>query len=85
MKERERTNTVVSIVGLGYVGLPLAVRAQERGFDVVGFDVDEKKNALINQGKSPIEDRYLEENLPKFPFRASSDPHTLATADIVLV
>ena len=85
MKERERTNTVVSIVGLGYVGLPLAVRAQERGFNVVGFDVDEKKNALINQGKSPIEDRYLEENLPKFPFRASSDPHTLATADIVLV
>ncbi len=81
----ERKNSTIGIVGLGYVGLPLAVRAQERGFDVIGFDVDEKKNSIINQGKSPIEDRYLEENLPKFRFSASSDPCTLTRADIVLV
>ncbi|MGB2791396.1 MAG: nucleotide sugar dehydrogenase [Candidatus Moraniibacteriota bacterium] len=85
MKEGEKKNTTVGIVGLGYVGLPLAVRAKERGYDVVGFDLDEKKNALISRGKSPIEDQYLEENLPKYPFSTSSDPHTLKRADIILV
>lgn len=85
MKEVERKNIAVGIVGLGYVGLPLAVRAKERGYEVIGFDLDEKKNSLISQGKSPIEDQYLEEHLPQYPFPASSDPHTLEQADIILV
>jgi UDP-N-acetyl-D-glucosamine dehydrogenase len=85
MKETPLQKETVCIVGLGYVGLPLAVRAKERGYDVFGFDLDEKKNACINTGKSPIEDRFLEENLPKHPVLASSDPKSLKKADIVLV
>ena len=85
MSEEKKEKTTVGIVGLGYVGLPLAVRARERGYDVVGFDLDEKKNAIIKSGKSPIEDRYLEENIPKHPFPASADPSSLRTADVVLV
>jgi UDP-N-acetyl-D-glucosamine dehydrogenase len=47
---------VVGVVGLGYVGLPLAVAFAEAGFKVVGIDVDANKVEALNQGKSYIED-----------------------------
>ena len=46
----------LGVVGLGYVGLPLAVDAVSSGLSVVGYDVSEEKNTLINNGQSPIED-----------------------------
>jgi len=46
----------VAIIGLGYVGLPLAVEFARAGFDVTGFDVDPAKNAEINAGRSYIPD-----------------------------
>jgi UDP-N-acetyl-D-glucosamine dehydrogenase len=46
----------VSVVGLGYVGLPLAAAFAEAGFQVVGIDVDERKVDAINRGESYIED-----------------------------
>ncbi len=46
---------VVGIVGLGYVGLPLALRYAEEGFSVVGFDIDENKVRKIEAGESYIE------------------------------
>lgn len=45
---------VVGVVGLGYVGLPLAIRFAECGFPVVGFDIDEFKVARLKQGHSYI-------------------------------
>jgi UDP-N-acetyl-D-glucosamine dehydrogenase len=44
------------VVGLGYVGLPLAIAAAESGFLVAGIDSNLEKVALIKSGKSPIED-----------------------------
>jgi len=46
----------VGIVGLGYVGLPLAVTFAEAGADVIGVDVDAGRVAAVNEGRSPIED-----------------------------
>ena len=46
----------LGIVGLGYVGLPLAVEFAEVGFDVIGIDVNAEKVDLINQGVSYIQD-----------------------------
>ncbi|WIW95929.1 nucleotide sugar dehydrogenase [Altererythrobacter rubellus] len=46
---------VVGIVGLGYVGLPLVLRFHEVGFRVVGFDIDTRKVAMLNAGRSMIE------------------------------
>jgi nucleotide sugar dehydrogenase len=51
MKQRR-----VVVVGQGYVGLPLAVRAVESGFDVVGLDLDEQKVRRLQRGSSPVED-----------------------------
>lgn len=44
----------IGIVGLGYVGIPLALRFHEVGFPVVGFDIDAERVAALNAGRSPI-------------------------------
>jgi UDP-N-acetyl-D-glucosamine dehydrogenase len=75
----------VAVIGLGYVGLPLAVRAKEKGYDVIGFDTDEKKIALLKQGKSPIKDEFLEKNISKYFFKATNNPKDIAKADVVLI
>lgn len=46
----------VGVVGLGYVGLPLAIRAAEVGYEVVGVDADASRVACIRSGSSPIDD-----------------------------
>ena len=51
-----RKDVKLGIVGLGYVGLPLAVVFAEAGYRVVGFDVDERKAEGIRRGESHIED-----------------------------
>jgi UDP-N-acetyl-D-glucosamine dehydrogenase len=52
-----RTHTAkVGIVGLGYVGLPLAVEFAKAGFDVTGIDVQQSKVDRINQGDSYVQD-----------------------------
>src|ERR671939_108461 len=51
--DRIRTRTArVGVIGLGYVGLPLAVEFAHAGFDVTGFDVDQTKTDQINAGGS---------------------------------
>ena len=47
---------VVSVVGLGYVGLPLAVEKAKAGFKTIGFDVQEEKVNLVNEGHNYIGD-----------------------------
>jgi len=53
----------VAIVGLGYVGLPLACLCAEKGLVVHGVDIDKRKLDIISQGKSPIDDEYLSKQL----------------------
>ena len=75
----------VCVVGLGYVGLPLAMRSLERGYEAIGFDLDKKKNKLINQGKCPIEEKFLEKYFKKFKLRATDNPRQIKKADIILI
>ena len=46
----------IGVIGLGYVGLPLAVAFAERGFSVVGIDVDPRKVDALNRGESYVQD-----------------------------
>lgn len=57
--------TTITILGLGYVGLPLACLCAEKGLDVYGLDIDKSKISLINQGTSPIDDLELKESVKK--------------------
>ena len=45
----------VAVIGLGYVGLPVACVLAEAGFDTIGIDLDSARIKIINSGKSPIE------------------------------
>ena len=48
----------VCIIGLGYVGLPLAVQAALKGYIVYGLDNDKEKIKKINSGKTPIKEEF---------------------------
>jgi UDP-N-acetyl-D-glucosamine dehydrogenase len=52
----DRRELVCGVMGLGYVGLPLAVEMGRAGLDVVGFEVSERVAALVNAGESHIKD-----------------------------
>ena len=82
MKNNKKT---VCVIGLGYVGLPLAVRCVEKGYRVFGLDMDRRKVNLINKGLSPIEEKFLVDNLPKYKFQATSDKKIIKRADIILI
>lgn len=88
MPASETSGERVIIVGQGYVGLPLAVRAVEQGHDVVGFDVDKTKIDLLAAGSSFIEDipdERLAAALATGRYLPSADPADLAGFDIAVI
>lgn len=81
----ENKSQKVCIIGLGYVGLPLAVQCALKGYEVYGLESDNEKNNLINAGKSPIKEDFLEKNLPNIKIEATDDPAVIKKADIVIM
>lgn len=76
----------VSVVGLGYIGLPTAIMAAQYGYNVAGFDIDEEKVALINAGKSPVVEPGLSGFLKKVITNGTFKAYTsLQSADCFLV
>jgi len=76
----------IGVIGLGYVGLPLAVEFARQGFHVCGFDVDESKAAQINSGKSYIPDvaeKELADVVKAGCLRATSRMGELANMDVI--
>src|SRR5580693_5975527 len=55
-KKIESRQAVAGVVGLGYVGLPLAVELAQAGFNVIGIDVLAHKVNAINRGESYVQD-----------------------------
>jgi UDP-N-acetyl-D-glucosamine dehydrogenase len=52
----DTTTATIGVVGLGYVGLPLAVEYADRGFSTVGIDLDEERIERLNEGSNYIDD-----------------------------
>jgi UDP-N-acetyl-D-glucosamine dehydrogenase len=78
----------LAVIGLGYVGLPLALKASRSGFNVFGIDIDLDKVSLINQGLSTISDVNKEEiqlSIESGMFRASSNFQNVELADVVVI
>ena len=77
----------VAVIGLGYVGLPLAIQATSSNLKVYGYDIDENKISNYNLGKSTIEDisdKQLEASLEKGLF-LSSDPKYLSESETIVI
>jgi len=84
---QDRTTTV-AIVGLGYVGLPLASASAQAGFKVIGIDLDKQKVARINRGESYIQDiptERLASLVEAERLRATTDFSAVADAGIVII
>jgi UDP-N-acetyl-D-glucosamine dehydrogenase len=78
----------IVVIGLGYVGCPLAAAFAEAGFRVVGLDVDADRVATVNAGQSPVQD------LPSATvaclvrqggLRATTEPDVLSEADAIVI
>jgi UDP-N-acetyl-D-glucosamine dehydrogenase len=86
LKRIENKQARLGVIGLGYVGLPLAVEFARAGFQVVGFDVDQRKVDALNAGESYIPDvpaEHVAEVVKKGLFRATIDEKALTDVDII--
>jgi UDP-N-acetyl-D-glucosamine dehydrogenase len=87
-KKIEDRTLVVGVLGLGYVGLPLAMAFAEKRVAVVGFDVDPEKVAALQNGRSYIkhlEGKRLAAAAAAGLFRATSDFSELKEPDVLLI
>lgn len=86
-KINNKTATV-GIIGMGYVGLPLALEFAEKGFLTIGFDIDEKKIPLLNSGSSyinHIKSEKIKKVVDSKKFFATTDFSKLSEADAVII
>jgi len=81
----KNSDKTVAVIGLGYVGLPLALLADQKGYKVVGMDVNKEKVDLINKRLVPFVDQKLESTIKKSKLTASTDFKALDQADIVVI
>lgn len=89
LEEKIRGGAVrVAVMGLGYVGLPLALAYARRGYRVYGIDVSEEKVYALNSGRSYIRDvasREVQESLGSGRFVATTDSSVLAESDVIFI
>ena len=84
----QKRNAKIAVIGLGYVGLPLAVACAETGFTVAGIDMDEKKVDSINRGKSLVQDvpdAQLSAVVADDRLHAFTDYSPIADTDVVVI
>jgi len=81
----------IAVIGLGYVGLPVAALFAEKGFDVLGVEVRQDRVDIINSGRSPIEgdEPGLADLIGKVVsgknFKATADYNLLKDRDVILI
>jgi len=87
--QKIENNTVkVGILGLGYVGLPLAVTFAKNDVEVLGFEKSEKKAAMANSGENyigDVEDEDLETVVKKGRFTATTDFNRIKECDAIFI
>lgn len=88
LEKIEKKEIVVGVVGLGYVGLPLAVEKAKAGFKTIGFDVQEAKVEAVNKGHNYIGDILdddLKEIVDNGMLRATTDFSFVKDVDFVAI
>lgn len=91
LKKVQTSTARIGVIGLGYVGLPVAAMFAEAGFSVTGIEIREDRVAVINSGKSPIEgdEPGLNDLLARVAssrkLHATSNYQELQDCDIVLI
>lgn len=86
-KLQEKT-AAIAVIGLGYVGLPLAVEKAKAGYKVIGLDVQQKRVNLVNKGINyigDVVDSDLDEMVQSGYLRATTDYSEMAKADCIAI
>jgi UDP-N-acetyl-D-mannosaminuronic acid dehydrogenase len=87
----EQRQAVIGVIGLGYVGLPVACAFAEAGFSVIGLDIKPHRVATINAGCSPIEGdepglaELVAQVIGASRLRATTDYSEITRADVILI
>ncbi len=84
----ENHTALVGVIGLGYVGLPLAVEKAKVGFPVLGFDINPKRVGKVNAGENyigDVKDSELKELAEKGALTATTDFSRLAECDVIII
>jgi UDP-N-acetyl-D-glucosamine dehydrogenase len=74
-----------TVVGLGYVGLPLALLAKQKGHDVIGIDYNKTKVKMIQAGTSPFIDKEIDALMRQVPLQATTAYTPVEHADTIVV
>lgn len=77
--------TTVTVIGIGYVGLPLACVIAKKGYRTYGLDLNKKAVDAVNKKKSPFKDEFVSNLLPKIKLEATTDPAILKETDIAII
>lgn len=88
VRKLETREALIAVVGMGYVGQPLAIAASEKGFPVLGFDIDAEKVVALNEGRSTIRTISAERIAAMHKsgrFHATSDLNELAKPDVIVI
>ncbi len=75
----------ISVIGLGYVGLPLALLCAEKGLEVYGIDIDTKKINLLQQGMSHIDDNELKKKVKSMKNKIKFTSNPTKPCDVVII
>lgn len=75
----------VTVVGIGYVGLPLACVIAKKGYKTYGLDLNKEAVNKVNQKKSPFKDEFVSKLLPQVNLEATTDPKVLKNTDIAVI
>lgn len=88
LKKINEKTIIVGVVGLGYVGLPLAVEKAKAGFKTIGFDVQDEKVQLVNEGHNyigDVVDNDLKELVEKGMLTATTDFSFVKDVDFIAI
>ena len=88
LKKIEEKSIKVGVVGLGYVGLPLAVEKAKAGFKTIGFDVQSEKVAMVNRGENyigDVVDKELKNIVESGMLSATSDFSFIKDVDFIAI
>jgi nucleotide sugar dehydrogenase len=81
-------SAIIGVMGMGYVGLPLAVEKARAGYNVIGFDIQQKRVDMINKGKNyigDVNDEELKQLVSEKRLRATTNFDELENCDVISI
>jgi len=81
----QKHNEKVCVIGLGYVGFPLAVQCAAKGYETFGFDKDKAKLERIEKGENIVGEKYLDAILPNIKINVVRNEKDLQNCDIFVI